>query len=111
MKTPLALCLVAAAALVSAQNDSSSRPQICGTVLESGAGFGIAGVQVILYLQDQKDPVITTATNTAGGFDIQPPDFGHYTVKFSAEGYRPAPPQNARLGDPTLIIGSQANAF
>lgn len=109
MKIPLALCLIAAAALVSAQNDSSPRPQIRGTVLESGAGFGIAGVQVSLYLQDQKDPVMTIATNTTGGFDFQPPGFGHYTVKITADGYRPAPPQNTRIGDPTLIIGSQAN--
>jgi hypothetical protein len=82
-------CLgLACAALAFSQDTRNPRPEIHGTVLEFGTDFGLAGAQVNLLQEGQKQPVASATTDSQGAFVFHPDTIGHYDVQVEMEGYR-----------------------
>jgi hypothetical protein len=82
-------CLgLACAALAYSQDAQNPRPEIHGTVLEFGTHFGLAGAQVDLLQEGQKQPVASTTTDSQGVFVFHPDTVGHYDVQVKMDGYK-----------------------
>lgn len=89
------------------------RPEIRGSIRETGTGYGVAGLQVSLTLNGQPASTASvTVTDGQGAYVFHPNDFGHYQVKVDLGTYQIVPDLSRIdqiLSNPALVVITTGN--